>query len=177
MSNKHLSNETDIKGDTVLGHHEDLEYDVAGAENGAVNALRGIPKGDLYEQVEAFTREHGLEENTEVFKQGALVAQHPLGFDHMEEVSAEDKAALRYEIDHKWSQTRPLYFTVFVCAIGAACQGCDQTGSNGANLSFPQEFGIAIPYGEPGGGSAEWKVGFVNSAPYISAALAGVWRE
>jgi len=80
---------------------------------------------------------------------------------------------------------------VFVCAIGAACQGWDQTGSNGASeyrpsrtcarlivdLSFPAEFGIAIPFGQPGGGSAEWKVGFVNSAPYISAALAGVWRE
>jgi MFS family permease len=44
-------------------------------------------------------------------------------------------------------------------------------------LSFPAEFGIATPFDQPGGANDEWKVGFVNSAPYISAALVGVWRE
>jgi hypothetical protein len=111
MSDKHLTSHNDVKGDTVLGHHEDLEYEVSGADNGVVNALRGVPKGDLFEQVESFTREHGLEEYTNVFKQGALVAQNPLAFDRMEELSTEDKSALRYEIDHKWKQTRTLYFT------------------------------------------------------------------
>lgn len=46
-----------------------------------------------------------------------------------------------------------------------------------SDLSFPTEFAIATPYDQPGGSADEWKVGFVNSAPYISAALAGVWRE
>jgi hypothetical protein len=62
-------------------------------------------------------------------------------------LSSDDKAALQYELDHKWSQTGALYFTggckmrivaddsVAVCAIGAACQGWDQTGSNGASRS------------------------------------------
>jgi hypothetical protein len=38
--------------------------------------------------------------------------------------------------------------TIVLNSIAAAIQGWDQTGSNGANLSFPREFGIAdtVPY-------------------------------
>jgi hypothetical protein len=60
---------------------------------------------------------------------------------------------------------------MFICALGAATQGWDQTGSNGANLSFPQEFGIASTVGQPSGEKDEWIVGFINSAPYLSAAV------
>jgi len=110
MSQKHLSTERDLKGDTV-GHHEDLEYDVGSADEGNVNALLGISKANLFEHVQAFTQEHGLEEYTDVFQRGALVAQAPLAFDGMAELSEEDKVGLRYELDHKWKQTFPLYFT------------------------------------------------------------------
>jgi hypothetical protein len=65
--------------------------------------------------------------------------------------------------------------TIFLNSIAAAIQGWDQTGSNGANLSFPTEFGI------PQSGDActaagncssnGWTVGFVNSCPYIAIAL------
>jgi hypothetical protein len=41
--------------------------------------------------------------------------------------------------------------------------GWDQTGSNGANLSFPQEFGIA------GEGRDEWIVGAINSIIFLTA--------
>lgn len=58
-----------------------------------------------------------------------------------------------------------------ICALGAATQGWDQTGSNGANLSFPQEFGIHAEYGQAGGERDEWIVGLINSAPYLSAAI------
>lgn len=64
-----------------------------------------------------------------------------------------------------------LYWTIFICSVGAATQGWDQTGSNGANLSFPTEFGI----GEDAGERGEWLVGLVNSAPYISSAFVGCW--
>lgn len=55
-------------------------------------------------------------------------------------------------------------------SIGAAVQGWDQTGSNGANLGFPQEFGI-------GSGSLadEWLVGVVNAGPYLGSAGLGCW--
>jgi hypothetical protein len=68
-----------------------------------------------------------------------------------------------------------LYFTIILNSIAAAIQGWDQTGSNGANLSFPQEFGIP----ETGDlctaqGTCEknqWIVGFINSCPYIAIAF------
>lgn len=45
-------------------------------------------------------------------------------------------------------------------------QGWDQTGSNGANLTFPQEFGIL---------NDEWLKGVINAAPYIASAGLGCW--
>jgi hypothetical protein len=50
-------------------------------------------------------------------------------------------------------------------------RGWDQTGSNGANLTFPKDFGIAAPAGTPEGDKDNWIVGLVNAAPYIAAAL------
>jgi len=56
-----------------------------------------------------------------------------------------------------------MYYTVILCSIGAAVQGWDQTGSNGANLSFPQEFGL---HGNTGARADqdEWIIGLVNAA-------------
>jgi hypothetical protein len=53
-------------------------------------------------------------------------------------------------------------------------RGWDQTGSNGANLSFPEEFGIGAgskPLGTPNHDRDNWLVGLVNAAPYIGSAL------
>jgi hypothetical protein len=58
-----------------------------------------------------------------------------------------------------------MWYSIILCAVGAATQGWDQTGSNGANLSFPEEFGIA------GTGTDEWIVGAVNSIIFLSAGL------
>lgn len=57
----------------------------------------------------------------------------------------------------------------------ARTPGWDQTGSNGANLSFPDEFGIPIDRDAPNHEHNEWIVGLVNAAPYISSALVGAW--
>lgn len=51
------------------------------------------------------------------------------------------------------------------------------TPSNGANLSFPKEFGIGRSITEPGGERDEWLVGLVNASVYISAAFVGCWSE
>jgi MFS family permease len=47
--------------------------------------------------------------------------------------------------------------------------GWDQTGSNGANLSFPQALGIA------GTGRDEWIVGLINSIIFLTAGLIGAF--
>ncbi|KAF3044730.1 hypothetical protein E8E12_009915 [Didymella heteroderae] len=50
-----------------------------------------------------------------------------------------------------------------------ATQGWDQTGANGANLSFPQEFGIDE------GAKNEWIVGLINSIIFLTAGLIGAF--
>lgn len=73
--------------------------------------------------------------------------------------------------------------TIVLNSIAAAIQGWDQTGSNGANLSFPREFGIAdtVPYCDPSDPNAQlcqdnaWIVGFINATPYITIAFFAGW--
>ncbi|KAJ8077023.1 hypothetical protein PM082_001446 [Marasmius tenuissimus] len=139
------------------------------------NPLYGIRKEKLLTQVEEFCRERGFEQDIELFKKGALVAQNPKTYEEIPELDEEDREHLRREVTHKWSQPRDLYYTVVLCSLAAAVQGWDQTGSNGANLSFPQEFGIPFGPGIPNSERNEWIVGIVNSAPYIASALVGCW--
>lgn len=54
----------------------------------------------------------------------------------------------------RWHLPRDFYYTIALCSLGSAIQGWDNTGANGANLSFPQEFGI-----EDNG----WLIGVINS--------------
>lgn len=130
----------------------------------------------MIEDVKTFCEEKGLAEHTDLFVKAALVARQPDQFDSLSELTSADKDVLRYEVEHKWAGPWQLYFAMLMCAVGAACQGWDQTGSNGANLSFPVEFGIAKTLGDgPEGERDSWLVGLVNSAPYAAAAIVGVW--
>lgn len=109
------------------------------------NPLEGIPKDQLMRDVEFFANQKGLAEHVSMLRKGALVAQDPANFENItgdEALSEEEKQALRKERDHKWRLPFKLYMTIVTCAIGAAVQGWDQTGSNGANLFFPAVYGI-----------------------------------
>ncbi|KAF2111260.1 hypothetical protein BDV96DRAFT_189689 [Lophiotrema nucula] len=122
-----------------------------------INPLSGISKPDLLDRVSRFCEAHGLQDKTNVFQRGALVAQNP-DFESIEELLEEDRYHLRRETTHRWHLTKDLWWTVAICSLGSAVQGWDNTGANGANLSFPGEFGIE---------HNEWLVGFINSAPTI----------
>lgn len=101
----------------------------------------------------------------DLFGRAALVARDPDRFQMLEQLDEEEKAALQYEKDHKWHGPFMLWYSVGLCAVGAATQGWDQTGANGANLSFPQEFGLT------GAGKDEWIVGLINSIIFLTAGL------
>ncbi|KAJ7644781.1 hypothetical protein FB45DRAFT_898651 [Roridomyces roridus] len=121
-------------------YNEDNGADLSNNVNAKIkNPLKGIPKEKL-------------------FAQAALVAQNPVDFDTIQELTDEDRHLLRREVTHKWSQPWALYYTIFITSLGSAIQGWDNTGANGANLSFPVEFGIA---------DNTWLVGCINSAPTI----------
>lgn len=158
----------------VLGHEDDLHR--ATTKDGdavirAQNILSHFTRSELMADVDAFAREKGLEDATGDLRRGALIAQRPTDWEYINglELSEEEAHVLRREKTHRWSHPKWMYLTIFLCSIGAATQGWDQTGSNGANLSFPQEFGIA------GEGRDPWLVGAINAAPYLASAGLGCW--
>ncbi len=139
--------------------------------------MAGIPQATLFRNVEEFARDANLTEITPLLKKGALVAQDPPAFEGINELDESEKDALRNEVLHKWRQPRSLYYTVILCSIGAAVQGWDQTGSNGANLSWPMAFGVPDEAPKTGPDPNinydhnSWIVGVVNAGPYIASAL------
>lgn len=106
-----------------------------------------------------------MSDRADLFGRAALVAREPQRFEHLSELQEDERAALVYERDHKWHGPVMLWYSIGLCAIGAATQGWDQTGSNGANLSFPEEFGIN------GTGRDEWIVGLINAIIFLTAGL------
>ncbi|WVF71916.1 hypothetical protein IAT40_006726 [Kwoniella sp. CBS 6097] len=150
-----------------VGHIEDIESSRADhiiARNRNVSAkiqnpLHGLSKETLTDMADRFCQEHGFEEKQDLFRRAALVSQRPNDHEDIVELTEEDRFWLRREKTNKWDQTRALYFLIIVCSLGSAIQGWDNTGANGANLSFPQEFGIE---------HNTWLVGMVNAAPSIT---------
>jgi MFS family permease len=145
--------------------------------------LVGIPKAELLADVERFATEHGLEEELPTLRKGALVAQNPQGYDTIAELDDEDRAFLHEEATKRWAHGKTLYFTIILNSIAAAIQGWDQTGSNGANLSFPAALGIDSSSAGCVDGtisssqcqSWEWIQGFINACPYIVIAVFAGW--
>ncbi|KAL2274678.1 hypothetical protein FJTKL_02973 [Diaporthe vaccinii] len=137
------------------------------------NPLAGIPKHELMAQVEDFADDKCLAEYTALLKKGALIAQDPENYEDIpgeHQLTQDECDALEAEVHHRWRVPRALYVTIITCSIGAAVQGWDQEGSNGANLSFPQALGINLSstYGT-------YIQGLINSGPYLGSALFGCW--
>ncbi|PON20909.1 hypothetical protein TGAM01_v210194 [Trichoderma gamsii] len=137
------------------------------------NPLIGIPRRTLLNDVDDFCRTKSLEDYRSIIRKGALVAQDPTGYEDItgsEALSPQEIEALRNEVLHKWRIPWTLFLTVVTCSIGAAVQGWDQTGSNGANLAFPRAYGI-----DSDSIHDKLIVGLVNAAPYIGTSLVGCW--
>ncbi|KAF2188457.1 MFS transporter [Zopfia rhizophila CBS 207.26] len=133
------------------------------------NPLKRSSKERTAAEARAFAESHGMAEHAALFGRAALVARDPERFEMVTELDEQERAALAYERDHKWHGPFMLWYSIALCAIGAATQGWDQTGSNGANLSFPQEFGLT------GEGRDEWIVGVINAIIFLTAGLIGAF--
>ena len=125
------------------------------------------------EDVEAYAHDNNLEDILPLLKKGAMVAQHPSGIETIAELDDADRETFRSEILHRWRQPKILYFTIVLNSIAAAIQGWDQTGSNGANLSWPTTFGIpdddaSICVAQGTCYLNSWLIGLVNSMPYFA---------
>ncbi|KAJ5758795.1 hypothetical protein N7520_005951 [Penicillium odoratum] len=138
------------------------------------NPLADLTKEQVLRDVEEFAQENQLEDILPELRKGALVARDPAEFESVPDLTESELESLRNEVLHKWRQPAALYFTIILCSVGAAVQGWDQTGSNGANLSFPDAFGIPET-GTPDAIRNEWLVGVINAAPYLSSAFFSCW--
>lgn len=121
------------------------------------NNTQSKSKDQVVRDAEAFADFAGMPDRASLFGKAALVARNPELIETIPQLDEGERAALVYERDHKWHGSKMLWYSISLCAIGAATQGWDQTGSNGANLSFPEEFGLT------GQGRDEWIVGIINA--------------
>jgi hypothetical protein len=87
------------------------------------NPLAGRSHERLMAEGEAFAKNFGMEDLTDEFRKGAVVAQDPLAFESLGMLSEDDKINLRREIEHKWDQPIRLYLLVICCSVAAAVQG------------------------------------------------------
>jgi hypothetical protein len=104
-----LKSDKDLRGD--IHHQEDAdalplekaeERDARIAGRATLqNALHGISKIRLFAEVDQFCKDHKLEEHQEVFRKGALLAQRPDEWALLDDLSDDEKAAAKYERDHK----------------------------------------------------------------------------
>ncbi|EGD94967.1 sugar transporter [Trichophyton tonsurans CBS 112818] len=135
------------------------------------NPLASIPKRQLLRDVDEFATKYGIEDALPLLRKGALIAKDPANFETVEGLTDDERDSIRREVTHKWRQPWSMYFTIILCSIGAAVQGWDQTGSNGANLSFPKALGIDDSPGAPNAEVNSWLVGLVNSGCWLSDPL------
>jgi len=153
--------------------HDEFPEDTGRRQSVAVNIVENPLRRKSPQQAASEAREwaeaNGMQEHATLFSKGALVARDPDRFEQLSELEPDEVEALKYERDHKWHGSKMLWYSISLCAIGAATQGWDQTGANGANLSFPKEFGIDK------GARNEWIVGLINSIIFLTAGLIGAW--
>lgn len=133
------------------------------------NPLKRSSPQQTIDNARAYAESHGMAEHAALFGRAALVARDPERFEIVSELEEHERGALSYEREHKWHGPIMLWYSISLCAVGAATQGWDQTGSNGANLSFPQDFGLT------GKGRDEWIVGVINAIIFLTAGLIGAW--
>ncbi|KAJ9193046.1 hypothetical protein DTO021D3_4952 [Paecilomyces variotii] len=126
------------------------------------NPLAGVPRERLFEDVEKFCKQFGLEEHVETFKKGALVSQNPSGAQDLVELSQEEKEFLRREHTNKWSQPWQLYFMAAMCSLAAAVQGMDETRLNVTTERFSKNMVASL-------------TGLIVGAPYLACAVLGCW--
>ncbi|KAH0281230.1 hypothetical protein KCU91_g414, partial [Aureobasidium melanogenum] len=153
--------------DNKVQQIECLEYGVTKCSSGTVNIkdnnpLAGLNTTELQDQTLLFCDTYGFEDKVETFRKAALIAQRPTAFESLDSLTEHDKHWLRREITNRWDLPWAMYMCIMIVSIGSAVQGWDNTGANGANLSFPEEFGIA---------DRPWLIGVINASPSLFGLL------
>lgn len=71
-----------------------------------------------------------------------------------------------------WRMPKDLLVILLTCCLGALTQGWDQQGIAGANLGWPEEFGLDLSDSQS---VDNWIFGAVNAITYFSASIIGAY--
>lgn len=139
-----------------------IEQDNAEEEQAADN--------DSNQAVREFVETYNLEHKFHLFERAAELLRVDHDKHQIQGLSREELSALDAETSHKWRQPWAMYLTIIATAFGSMGQGWAQTSMNGANLYFPQAFGI-----DSHSQRDDLIVGIINSGIYLSNGLIGAW--
>lgn len=132
----------------ALGRKESHKVDLISNTNAKLaNPLGDLTDQEVMDNAAAFAAANNLP--VEAFRKGGLVAKRPNAFEKMSILTEDDKAKLRREITHPYSQTKTLYNLVIACSVAAAVQGMDESVISGAQLFYPEQFGIGATNPDP----------------------------
>lgn len=101
----------------------------------AVTDLQRHSKTKVVTDAQDFAKTHGLAEHHELFGRAALVARAK-DFTSIPELLPDELEALQYEKDHKWFGTKMMWYSIGLCAVGAATQGALNPISLASLLTF-----------------------------------------
>ncbi|KAK0867179.1 hypothetical protein LTS02_004346 [Friedmanniomyces endolithicus] len=123
-----------------------------------------------------FVRKYHLENYEDLFIKAGKILRDPEASMSVPHLTDEEKDALKHETSSGfWKQPKQLQVTIITLCVAAVVQGWNQTGTNGANLNWPQQLGLSNLQGCDPTGIDAWKFSIVNAATYLSASLVGCW--
>lgn len=106
----------------------------------------------------------------------ARIARDSPNWETVRGLTEQEKKALREEKNLGFgSQPKTLRVTIATLRIAAIIQGWNQTGGNGANLTWPAAFGLTDQNGRIQAGTPTWIFAGVNAVTYLTASLFGCW--
>nr|POF12771.1 putative polyol transporter 3 [Quercus suber] len=128
------------------------------------------------EQIEQLVQSFVIEYDLKVHRAAGKILRDPEAWRTVPELTAEEKLALEHENKNSfWRQPKALRMTIITLCVAAIVQGWNQTGTNGANLNWPQQLGLDHITGCDVTGKDAWIFSIVNAATYFAAALVGCW--
>ncbi|KJX99173.1 MFS sugar transporter like protein [Zymoseptoria brevis] len=140
------------------------------------NPLLRFSPQEIEKRTKEFVRTYDLLKQERVFVKAGKILRDPEAWESVPDLTAEEKDVLLHETQHGfWSQPKEFRVTIITLCVAAVVQGWNQTASNGANLSWPEQLNIGPLDGCNPKGGAAWIFAIVNAAPYFSASFIGCW--
>lgn len=146
---------------TSSHHEEDLD--------GGQEVDYGLPSDHVSNELRHFANNYGLTHKLDVLQKAVISIQGDAKTSAIRH-TPDDETAIRNETAQKWRQPLAMYLAIAITALGAMGQGWAQTSMNGANLYFPEAFGI-----DSDSSRDNLIVGLINSGIYLSNGLLGAW--